>query len=89
MRKVKVMMTAIGVMAVVGGALGFRARTYFAEFCTRRLADGAGICQGGYVGRMTVLVAGFYYTRATNNTTLCSLAVTNCNVSTGLTFIEL
>ena len=40
MKKAKIFLTAITVLAVVGGALAFKAKTFDAQiFCTNNLAD--------------------------------------------------
>jgi hypothetical protein len=88
MRKVKVMLMVIAVMAVVGGALAFRATTYLGQFCTRRVADGPGTCQGYYIGRERVdMFAKPYYTTNTGNPVLCT-GKANCPISTLLLNVE-
>jgi hypothetical protein len=87
MKKIRVMLTAIGIMAVVGGALALKAKTYSQLFCTRRCVDGPGICQGSYIGRITPPGMGAcYYTTPTNDGNRCTMA--QCTISTYLTVVE-
>jgi hypothetical protein len=88
MKKVKVMLTAIAVMAVVGGALAFRERSYNQTFCTRFLVQGPGRCLGWYNGKLATPVqpGNFYYTFATGNTLNCGQF--QCQISTSLTVME-
>jgi hypothetical protein len=86
MKKVKVMMTAIGILAVVGGALAFKARTYSAAFCTR--ANNAGICQGSYIGKTSTNQGQTFYTTPTDDPLLCTNGVITCPTSVRLTTQE-
>jgi hypothetical protein len=90
MKKVKVMLTVIAVMAVVGGALAFKARSYAGIFCTKQINDGPGFCQGWYIGKLATVAhpGNFYYTTPTHDWRLCSVAAVNCNISTSMTMNE-
>jgi hypothetical protein len=88
MKKVKVMLTAIAIMAVVAGALAFKTRTYADEFCTRQLEHGPGMCEGWYIGKRASFIpwGKFYYTTVTFNSNVCRMV--SCPVSAVLTSIE-
>jgi hypothetical protein len=89
MKKVKVMMIVICVLAVVGGSLAFKAMTYEGAFCLRAVANGRGICTLSYVGKLANATqpGNFYYTIPTTNLFGCGLA--NCTtVSTSMTQVE-
>jgi hypothetical protein len=88
MKKVKVMLTAIGILAIVGGALAFKARTFGQSFCTRALDQEAGTCAAAkYVGKIAPGAAGvIYYTSPADNVNSCTTV--QCTNSTRLTSIE-
>jgi hypothetical protein len=86
MKKVKIMMTAIAVLAVVGGALAFKARTFGTQFCTRAVGAGQGKCETTiYNGKTTQAAVGtFYYT----STDIANCTLADCKVSARLTNVE-
>jgi hypothetical protein len=46
MKKAKIMLIAIAVLATVGGALAFKASKISTTYCTRLVADNSGACEG-------------------------------------------
>jgi len=77
MKKVKIMLTAITVMAVVGGALAFKANRFDKQFCTRAIADGTGVCQTSLPDAKITNAAPSlnYYAVETNNPVNCTTLV--------------
>lgn len=85
MKRVKVMLTAIAVLAVVGGAVAFKAKTYGqVKYCTS--TSGGGSCPNSLNTSTTIGTqnATQYYYNLTNGTsTPCSNV--NC-IATSTTF---
>lgn len=86
MKRIKIMLTAITVLAIVGGALAFKAQ----KFSMKRICSGDGPekenCQN-LTSTTTVFTEGtqsFYYTKVADNATNCN-AVISCPTQTYLT----
>lgn len=86
MKKAKIFLSAIAVLAVIGGAFAFKAKTYGQLFCTRLLAHGAGVCEGPYTGRIRLDNSKCYYYTSTDDQTRCGQI--DCTTSTCLTNVE-
>jgi hypothetical protein len=84
MKKVKFLLIVILIMSIVGGVSAFKSKIYTESFCTRQIADGAGVCQGSYSGRIAFDGDSYYYT-TTDNNTKCDLV--QCTSTTFLTSI--
>jgi len=85
MKRVKVMLTAIAVLAVVGGALAFKAQ----KFSLRKICYGttteAALCQT-FAETSTITNVGsesFYYTQVPNSATNCANVI-SCPTQTYL-----
>ena len=86
MKKVKVMLVSIGVLAVVGGALAFNAAKFTTKFCTAPQNDASGKCPNGLVSSSTSGTGTIYKYVLTSNTSNCASAKPACNSTT--TFID-
>lgn len=86
MKKAKIMLLGITIMAVVGGVLAFKAKTYGQLFCTRLIENGPGICECSYIGKIDVVNGNSYYYTRTDDPTKCKEAP--CTSTTSLTDIE-
>lgn len=67
MKKGKTFLIVITIMSIVGGVYAFKAKVYSGSFCTRQIADGPGVCQGAYTGRIGLFGNSYYYTTTDNN----------------------
>jgi len=76
MKKVKIMLTAVAVLAVVGGALAFKATKFTSSFCTKSGAS-TGACTSYVLNSVEdpsgVKIAAF----PTSDTRQCSQATCN------------
>lgn len=69
MKKVKIMLSAVAVLVVVGGIVAFKAKKYGQfKYCTS--ITGGGICPNSLIGSTTIGVSGNveYYYNFTNGT---------------------
>lgn len=75
MKKAKIMLVVITVMAFLGGALAFKAKKEGQLFCTRLIANGEGVCQGSYIGIIRIAPGSksYYYT-TTDDQSACAQA---------------
>ncbi len=83
MQKVKIMLSAITVLAVVGGALAFKAKTFGAVYCYRTTQGGAGRCTAGITTSFCVPMANtpartYFYTTTTNATACTTAGAPQC-----------
>jgi len=63
MKRAKVMLTGIAILAVVGGALAFKAKN--SDFCVLESSGGTGTCTASFHGKITTATgATSYYTAA-------------------------
>lgn len=85
MKKVKVMLTAITVLAVVGGALAFKASKFTAAFCTKS-GSTAGQCTSYVENSIEAQSGGILaWTSATVDTQNCTKSTApNCGFQTHL-----
>lgn len=84
MKKVKIMLTAVTVLAVVGGALAFKASKFTNSYCTR--SGSSGQCTSFAEPSKEVGSGGIeVYTVITSDTENCTKTTApNCPVSTHL-----
>lgn len=80
MKKVKIMLTAIGVLSIVGGALAFKARVIGSDdYCIKGTCGGTCICTS-FVNNASFQAGGaplLGYT-ITNNTANCNSGNVSC-----------
>jgi hypothetical protein len=92
MKKAKLMLTSIAILAVVGGALAFKAKSaYTSKFCT---STTSGTCPGAFAAGQAGGTGTQYYYVVTNNANNCASAAPNCsgdkvnNITTSTTFLS-
>ena len=89
MKKIKIMMMVIFVMAIVGGALAFKANRFDKQWCTRAVANGPGPCETSLPDyRITNVPPSIrYWFTETNNPGNCTTIVNrpDCTSSTFFT----
>ena len=86
MKKVKLMVTGIAVLAIVGGALAFKAKTYGQAFCTAPETQTDDACQGSFIGKLGSSGTVYKYTTTTNVNNCANIA--SCTNTTTLTSVE-
>jgi hypothetical protein len=69
MKKVKIMLTALAVVAVVGGALAFKAKTFDASYCQGDTQNA--FCLSG--SDNSKIVSGTHFYTPTTDITKCAL----------------
>ncbi|WP_143080968.1 hypothetical protein [Chitinophaga rupis] len=70
MKRVKIMLAAITVLASVGGALAFKAKTFSQFYCIKTTDNGGGVCTTSLQGKPGGDT--FYYYTLTITPTLCN-----------------
>lgn len=81
MKRVKIMLTAIGVFAVVGGALAFKAKTFGTDdYCIRTTTDASDVCTTFLEDREFISsgTTTQYKYRITTNTNNCNSGNVTC-----------
>lgn len=71
MKRVKIMLTAITVFAVVGGALAFKAKKFGIDYCTK---DSSGKCTSFILNSKQEIGGTQFFAVQTTNTTNCTIA---------------
>ncbi|WP_081146145.1 hypothetical protein [Niastella vici] len=92
MKKAKLMLTGIAILAIVGGALAFKAKSAFStQFCT---STTSGTCVSSFQNGKTATSGTRTYYVVTDDPTACASAALNCsgdknhgNITTSTTFI--
>lgn len=91
MKRIKVILTAVTVLAVVGGALAFKSSSKFGtlSFCTKAHSSGPGTCAGFVTNSKESTASGAisYYAFRTTITGNCTTE--QCDVTRTLTSSEL
>jgi hypothetical protein len=81
MKKVKIFLSTITILAAVGGALAFKAKTYSESYCIRKSSQ-AGACTAGLITSFQAPgpVSPTYFYTITSNTSACFSGM-NCGKS--------
>ncbi|WP_217602354.1 hypothetical protein [Chitinophaga sp. GbtcB8] len=71
MKRVKIILSAITVLAAVGGALAFKAKTFGVDYCYKTIAGGTGRCTASIQTSFDISNANtpaltYFYTTTTN-----------------------
>jgi len=89
MKKAKIMLIAIAVLTILGGALAFKAKKFDQDYCTTTVVPGhlPGKCIVPLTqGEINILAHRIYFT-PTGDAFQCPFAFLNCYaISTSLTF---
>ena len=72
MKKAKIMLTAVAVLAVVGTGLAFKVKKFNTDFCTRAFSSGSGTCQGTLHGKIDAATGTEFFYTISDGTHACT-----------------